>query len=36
MTRLISPWSGVTTRRNERAPAVIWLAKLAVDTFSAT
>ena len=28
MTRLISAWSGVMTRRNERAPAVIRLAKL--------
>ena len=36
MTRLTSPWSGVITRRNERAPAVSWLAKLAAWTFSAT
>ncbi len=36
MTRLISPCSGVRTRRNDRAPAVIWLAKLSDATFSAT
>ena len=36
MTRLISAWSGVMTRRNDRAPAVIWFAKLAFCTFSAT
>ncbi len=29
MTRLIWAWSGVITRRNERAPAVIRLAKLS-------
>ena len=36
MTRLISAWSGVITRRNDRAPAVIRLAKLPDATVSAT
>ena len=36
MTRLISLWSGVSTRRNVRAPAVIRFARLAPWTFSAT
>ena len=36
MTRLICAWRGVITRRNDRAPAVIRLAKLPDETVSAT